>query len=93
MLCIKPGEHGSTFGGNLVACKVAIEALSVIKEEKLAENADRMGKIFREEMEKFKKDTNSHMVDIIRGKGLLNAIVVRPKKGKQHGMFALPCAI
>jgi len=82
MLCIKPGEHGSTFGGNLVACKVAIEALSVIKEEKLAENADRMGKIFREEMEKFKKDTNSHMVDIIRGKGLLNAIVVRPKKGK-----------
>ncbi|HUW04617.1 MAG TPA: ornithine--oxo-acid transaminase [Williamwhitmania sp.] len=82
MLCIKPGEHGSTFGGNPVACKVAIEALSVIKDENLAENAERMGKIFREEMEKFKKETNSHMVDLVRGKGLLNAIVVRPKNGK-----------
>ncbi len=82
MLTIKPGEHGSTFGGNPVACKVAIEALQVVKDEKLAENAERLGKIFREEMMKFKNEGKSEMVDVVRGKGLLNAIIVKPKNGK-----------
>ncbi len=82
MLTIKPGEHGSTFGGNPVACRVAIEALQVVKDEKLAENAERLGKIFREEMVKFKNEGKSEMVDVVRGKGLLNAIIVKPKNGK-----------
>ena len=82
MLTIKPGEHGSTFGGNPVACKVAVEALQVVKDEKLAENAERLGKIFREEMMKFKNEGKSEMVDVVRGKGLLNAIIVKPKNGK-----------
>ncbi|WP_092439088.1 ornithine--oxo-acid transaminase [Williamwhitmania taraxaci] len=82
MLTIKPGEHGSTFGGNPIACKVAIEALQVVKDEKLAENAERLGKIFREEMLKFKNEGKSEMVDVVRGKGLLNAIIVKPKNGK-----------
>ncbi len=79
MLTIKPGEHGSTFGGNPIACKVAIAALEVVKEEKLAENAERLGKIFREEMNAL----NSDMIELVRGKGLLNAIVIRPKNGKE----------
>ncbi len=78
MLTIKPGEHGSTFGGNPVAAKVAIAALTVIKEEKLAENAEKMGKIFRDEMNSIK----SEMIELVRGKGLLNAIVIRNKPGK-----------
>ena len=78
MLCIKPGEHGSTFGGNPVAAKVAIAALEVIKEEKLTENAERLGKIFRDEMKKIKSDR----VEVVRGKGLLNAIVIKPLEGK-----------
>lgn len=78
MLCIKPGEHGSTFGGNPLACRVAIAALNVIKDEKLAENAERMGKIFRDEMSAIK----SNMIELVRGKGLLNAIVIRNKPGK-----------
>ena len=78
MLCIKPGEHGSTFGGNPVACKVAMAALEVVKEEKLAENAERLGKIFREEFENIKSD----MIELVRGKGLLNAVVIRNKNGK-----------
>jgi ornithine--oxo-acid transaminase len=78
MLTIKPGEHGSTFGGNPVASKVAIAALEVIKNEKLAENADRLGKIFRDEM----KSIESEMIELVRGKGLLNAVVIRPKGGK-----------
>jgi ornithine--oxo-acid transaminase len=78
MLCIKPGEHGSTFGGNPVAAKVAVAALEVIKEEKLAENAEKLGKIFREEME----NIDSEMIELVRGRGLLNAIVIRPKGGK-----------
>ena len=82
MLTIKPGEHGSTFGGNPIACKVAIEALKVVTEEKLAENAERLGIIFREEMMKFKNEGKSEMVDVVRGKGLLNAIIVKPKNGK-----------
>ena len=79
MLVIKPGEHGSTFGGNPVAGKVAIAALEVVKEEKLAENAEKLGKIFREELEKIDSD----MVELVRGKGLLNAIIIKPKNGKE----------
>lgn len=79
MLVIKPGEHGSTFGGNPLASKVAIAALEVLKEEKLDENAEKMGKIFREEVGKIK----SEMIELVRGKGLLNAIVIKPKNGKE----------
>jgi ornithine--oxo-acid transaminase len=79
MLTIKPGEHGSTFGGNPVACKVAIAALEVVKNEKLAEKAEYLGKIFRKEM----SSLNSDMIELVRGKGLLNAIVIRPKNGKE----------
>ena len=96
MLCIKPGEHGSTFGGNPVAAKVAIAALSVVKDEKLAENAERLGKIFREEMMKIDSD----MIELVRGKGLLNAIIIKPKNGKtawdvclkmmENGLIAKP---
>jgi ornithine--oxo-acid transaminase len=78
MLTIKPGEHGSTFGGSPLAAKVAIAALEVIKNENLAENADRLGKIFRDEMRSIKSD----MIELVRGKGLLNAVVIRPKNGK-----------
>lgn len=79
MLCIRPGEHGSTFGGNPLAAKVAIAALEVIRDEKLPENAARLGEIFRQELKAFQHD----MVEIVRGKGLLNAIVIRPKNGKE----------
>ncbi len=79
MLVIKPGEHGSTFGGNPLAGKVAIAALEVIKEEKLAENAEKLGKIFREELRKI----DSEMVELVRGKGLLNAMIIKPKNGKE----------
>ncbi|MBO4645582.1 MAG: ornithine--oxo-acid transaminase [Bacteroidales bacterium] len=79
MLNIKPGEHGSTFGGNPIACKVAIAALEVVKEEKLAERAEYLGKIFRDEMNSVK----SEMIQQVRGKGLLNAIIIRPKNGKE----------
>ncbi len=78
MLCIKPGEHGSTFGGNPLAAKVSMAALEVIKEEKLPENAAVLGKIFREKVKAFHSD----MVQEIRGKGLLNAVVIKPKNGK-----------
>ncbi|MGE0079323.1 MAG: ornithine--oxo-acid transaminase [Bacteroidales bacterium] len=78
MLTIKPGEHGSTFGGNPLAAKVAIAALTVIKEENLADNAEKMGKIFREEIRSIK----SEMIELVRGKGLLNAVVIRNKPGK-----------
>lgn len=79
MLVIKPGEHGSTFGGNPIAAKVAIAALEVVKEEKLAERAETLGKIFRDEM----SAVDSDMIELVRGKGLLNAVVVRPKNGKE----------
>ena len=79
MMCIRPGEHGSTFGGNPLANKVAIAALQVIKEEKLAENAERLGKILRSELDNFEND----MITLVRGKGLLNAIVIKPKNGKE----------
>lgn len=78
MLCIKPGEHGSTFGGNPIAAKVAIAALEVVREEKLAENAARLGEVFRTEMRAF----DSPMIELVRGKGLLNAIVIKNMNGK-----------
>lgn len=78
MLCIQPGQHGSTFGGNPIASKVAIAALEVIKEEKLEENAERLGKIFRDEFSSIKSD----MIELVRGKGLLNAVVIRNQPGK-----------
>ena len=78
MLTIKPGEHGSTFGGNPLAAKVAIASLQVIKDESLASNAEKLGKIFRDEL----KSISSEMIDIVRGKGLLNAVVIRPKNDK-----------
>ncbi len=78
MLTIKPGEHGYTYGGNPIAAKVSMAALQVIKDEKLEENAERLGKIFRERMKAIKSD----MVELVRGKGLLNAVVITPKNGK-----------
>lgn len=96
MLTIKPGEHGSTFGGNPLAARVAMAALDVVKDEKLAENAEKLGKIFREEMRNIKSDR----VELVRGKGLLNAIIIRPKDGteawdvclkmKELGLLAKP---
>ena len=74
MMCINPGEHGSTFGGNPLACAVAKAALEVVIEEDLAENAYNLGEYFREELNKFIKD--SPIVKLVRGKGLLNAIVI-----------------
>jgi len=74
MLCIKPGEHGSTFGGNPIACAVAIAALEVVRNEKLAENASKLGIIFRERMQSLVD--SSDLVTLVRGKGLLNAIVI-----------------
>lgn len=79
MLTIKPGEHGSTFGGFCLAGKVAMAALQVVKDEKLEEKAEELGQIFREEMSKVKSD----MIELVRGKGLLNAIVIKPKNGKE----------
>jgi ornithine--oxo-acid transaminase len=73
MLTIKPGEHGSTYGGNPLACKVAMAALEVLKEEKMAENAQEMGDLFRSEIAKL----NSPYISAIRGRGLLNAIVIK----------------
>jgi ornithine--oxo-acid transaminase len=79
MMCIRPGEHGSTFGGNPLANKVAISALDVVKEEGLAENAQRLGVILRAELE----NIDSDMIDVVRGKGLLNAIVIKPVDGNE----------
>ncbi|XP_054625543.1 ornithine aminotransferase, mitochondrial isoform X2 [Dunckerocampus dactyliophorus] len=76
MLTIKPGEHGSTYGGNPIACRVAIAALQVMEEEKLAENAERMGQLLRSELRKLPSD----IVTMVRGKGLLNAVVIRETK-------------
>jgi len=78
MLAIQPGEHGSTYGGNPLACVVATTALQVILDEKLAENATKLGKILRDELNKFKHE----MLTLVRGKGLMNAIVIKPSKGK-----------
>ena len=78
MMVIHPGEHGSTFGGNPVAGRVAIAALEVVRDEKLAENAQKMGELFRSEITKI----NSPFIELVRGKGLLNAIVIKPHNGK-----------
>ncbi|MFN8295351.1 MAG: ornithine--oxo-acid transaminase [Chitinophagales bacterium] len=80
MLCIKPGEHGSTFGGNPLACAVAIASLQVVVEERLAENASRMGEIFRAELRKL----NHPVIELIRGKGLLNAMVIKTSEETEH---------
>ncbi|MEC7646441.1 MAG: ornithine--oxo-acid transaminase [Bacteroidota bacterium] len=96
MMCIRPGEHGSTFGGNPLANKVAIAALEVVKQEKLSENAEYLGNILREEL----KAINSDMITLVRGKGLLNAIVIKSKNGfeawdvclrlRDNGLLAKP---
>jgi ornithine--oxo-acid transaminase len=75
MMEIKPGEHGSTYGGNPLACAVAMKSLEVLKTEKMAENAEAMGKILRAELEKL----NSPLIKLVRGRGLLNAIVINHK--------------
>jgi ornithine--oxo-acid transaminase len=94
MLNIKPGEHGSTYGGNPLACRVAMAALEVLEEERLAENAEKMGQIFRKELQRFPKE----LISLVRGKGLLNAIVI-PKgidawdvcmRLKENGLLAKP---
>ena len=96
MMTIKPGEHGSTYGGNPIAAKVAIAAMNVILDEKLVENSNRMGEIFRREM----KSIKSEMVEMVRGKGLLNAVAIKPTNGKtawdvclalkENGLIAKP---
>jgi ornithine--oxo-acid transaminase len=99
MLTIKPGQHGSTFGGNPLAGKVGIAALQVLKEEKLSENAEKMGNYFRQEMQKIVDELD--IVTLVRGKGLLNAIVIKPTKSgktawdvcvefKENGLLAKP---
>lgn len=79
MLTIKPGEHGSTFGGNPLACAVSTAALEVVRDEKLAERAQELGEFFRDELRKI----NHPMLELVRGKGLLNAIIIKPKDGKE----------
>jgi ornithine--oxo-acid transaminase len=96
MLTIKPGEHGSTYGGNPLACKVAMTSLSVLKDEKMAENAGAMGELLRSGLEKLQ----SPYISVVRGKGLLNAIVINhPDKDaawqlclsmKDNGLLAKP---
>ena len=99
MLAIKPGQHGSTFGGNPLACKVAIASLQVLIDEKFAENAFTLGNYFRAEVQKM-VDEFEHLT-LIRGKGLLNAIIIKPSKSgktawdvcvalKENGMLAKP---
>jgi len=96
MLVIKPGEHGSTFGGNPIACKVSIAALDVVRDEDLAAKSEKLGQLLRDELNKI----DSGMITLVRGKGLLNAIVINPKDGKEawdvcvalkeNGMLAKP---
>ena len=96
MMTIKPGEHGSTYGGNPLACAVAMAALQVLKDEKMVENAAAMGQLLRSEIRKL----NSPFVDLVRGKGLLNAIVIKhsnPEAAwdlcltlKENGLLAKP---
>mgnify|MGYP000981703279 CR=1 FL=1 len=80
MLTIKPGEHGSTYGGNPLACAVAMEALQVLKDENMAENSEKLGLLFRQEMNKLKKETD--LITEVRGKGLFNAIIIKERNGK-----------
>ncbi|MFW5851973.1 MAG: ornithine--oxo-acid transaminase [Bacteroidota bacterium] len=85
MLCIKPGEHGSTYGGNPIAGKVAIAALEVLKDEKLCEKSQELGELFRSELEKI----NHPAKELVRGKGLLNAIVIKPHNKKTAWDFCV----
>jgi ornithine--oxo-acid transaminase len=73
-----PGSHGSTFGGNPMAARLAMEALEIIKDEKLADNAERLGRIFRAEMQKLVDEFA--YVKLVRGMGLLNAVIIEPRK-------------
>ena len=96
MMTIKPGEHGSTYGGNPLACAVAMTALQVLKDENMCANAEAMGILLRSELEKL----NSPYISIVRGKGLLNAIVIKHSKPdaawelclllKENGLLAKP---
>ena len=80
MLQIQPGEHGSTYGGNPLGSKVAIAALDVLQDEKLAENSAEQGNLFRKLLRELaEKDGGSSMITSVRGKGLLNAVVIEPK--------------
>ena len=99
MMTIKPGEHGSTFGGNPLGCKVAMAALEVAVEENLAENAQELRELFRSELSKFIKTSN--IVNGVRGKGLLNAILINDTEDsstawdicmalKENGLLAKP---
>ena len=98
MLCIKPGEHGSTYGGNPLACAVAMEALQVLKDEQMAENSERLGQHFRKAMLALKNECS--LITAVRGKGLFNAIVIEERNGKsawdvcvqfaEHGLLAKP---
>ena len=95
MLTIKPGEHGSTYGGNPLGCKVAITAMRVLEEEKLAENAFVMGNLLRDEL---RKRLPKEIVSVVRGKGLLNAIEITQKydawefclRLRDNGLLAKP---
>ncbi|KAJ3137419.1 ornithine aminotransferase [Physocladia obscura] len=102
MLCIRPGEHGSTYGGNPLGAAIAVTALTVLRDEKMAENALAMGQIFRAELQKEVENSDS-IVEKVRGKGLLNAIVINEgkiggRKGawevclllKKYGLLAKP---
>ena len=96
MMTIKPGEHGSTYGGNPLACKVAIAALDVLQNENMAQNAEELGEYFRQNL----KALNSPFIQLIRGKGLLNAIVIEHANKeaawdlclalKENGLLAKP---
>jgi ornithine--oxo-acid transaminase len=96
MMTIKPGEHGSTYGGNPLACKVALTAMQVVLDEKLAENAEYLGEILRTELRTIKSDR----ITLVRGKGLLNAIIIQERDGidawdvciklKENGLLAKP---
>jgi ornithine--oxo-acid transaminase len=98
MLTVKPGEHGSTYGGNPLGSAIAMEALQILKDEHLAENSEKLGKVFRDAMNKLKGECD--IIETVRGKGLFNAVVIRERNGKsawdvclkfaEHGLLAKP---
>ena len=101
MLCLEPGSHGSTYGGNPLACRVAIAALQVVQDENLVERANKLGSLLRSKLEELKEQSNG-MISEVRGKGLLSAIVIDDSKTngrsawdlcllmKDHGVLAKP---